>query len=381
MLLIILFAAVLLLTYANGANDNFKGTATLWGSNTLGYRQSLLLATVCTFAGSLCSGFFAQSLIKNFSGQGLVPDALVHSVPFVLSVALGAAATVLLATKLGFPVSTTHGIVGALVGAGLIGATGDINLGRLGDTFFLPLIAGPLMAVGLTAAFYPVVRHLRKIAGITSERRLEAERPALAAVSVASSAKQVHMTATPPLKNAQVSDDRTSSTASRHDTTRYTGAFLGIPFQTLVDKLHYVSGGAVCFARSLNDTPKFLGLLLLCQFFELKMNIFLLALVMVVGGLLHSKRVAHTMSKKITRLNAGQGLTANLSTSFLVIVASKFGLPVSTTHVSVGSIFGIGIVNGSADKKQMKSIVASWILTLPIAAFFSALFFLWFSTL
>jgi PiT family inorganic phosphate transporter len=295
-------------------------------------------------------------------------------------VALGAAATVLLATKFGFPVSTTHGIVGALVGAGLVGAAGDINFDKLGSTFFLPLVASPIMAMGLTAVFYPVLTRLRKSAGIIPASRVMTARPVRVPELVASGNDSMNITATAPLKVAEASGNTRELAIQQQYTTHYNGKFLGMRFQTLVDRLHLVSGGAVCFARSLNDTPKFLGLLLLCQFFGLKMNIFLLALVVIIGGLLHSKKVADTMSKKITRLNAGQGLTANLSTSFLVIIASRFGLPVSTTHVSVGSIFGIGLVNGTADKKQMKSIVASWVLTLPIAAFFSALFFLLFKT-
>ena len=110
-----LLIAVLFLTFSNGANDNFKGVATLWGSGTLNYRTALALATITTFAGSVCSYFFAEALIKNFSGKGLVPDEIAHSVNFVLSVALSAGTTVLLATRLGFPISTTHGLVGALV--------------------------------------------------------------------------------------------------------------------------------------------------------------------------------------------------------------------------------------------------------------------------
>ena len=85
---IAIFIAVLLLAYANGANDNFKGVATLWGSGTLHYKTALLLATVATFAGSICSYFFAQTLINNFSGKGLVPDAIIQSTGFVLSVAM-----------------------------------------------------------------------------------------------------------------------------------------------------------------------------------------------------------------------------------------------------------------------------------------------------
>ena len=119
MLLVFLFLAVLLLTYSNGANDNFKGVTTLWGSGTLAYRPALILATVATFAGSGCSYFFAEELIKNFSGKGLVPDEVIQSVDFVLAVALAAGVTVLLATRLGFPISTTHVSVGSIYGIGL----------------------------------------------------------------------------------------------------------------------------------------------------------------------------------------------------------------------------------------------------------------------
>ncbi len=365
-MLLFLLLATLLLAYANGANDNFKGTATLWGSSTLTYRQSLLLATVFTFAGSLCSYFFATALIQNFSGKGLVPDALVHSVPFILSVALGASFTVLLATKLGFPISTTHSLVGALVGAGLVGAGSAINFDKLGSTFFLPLLASPLMAIGLSAVFYSLFTRLRKTAGITAESCACLGNQRIP-VLLTRETNLIDAKAAPLLKATMASTEQCKM--------QYQGRLLGIRFQPLLNNLHCISAGAVSFARGMNDTPKLVALLLLCQFFELKVNILLLAIVMAIGGLLHAKRVASTMSHKITNLNPGQGFTANLVTSFLVIVASRFGLPVSTTHVSVGSIFGIGLVNGSADKKQISGITASWVLTLPIAAIISAGFY------
>jgi len=93
---------------------------------------------------------------------------------------------------------------------------------------------------------------------------------------------------------------------------------------------------------------------------------------MAAGGLINAKKVANTISKKITPMNHGQGFTANLVTGFLVIVASRFGVPVSTTHVSVGSIFGIGTVTRQANTKVVSEIVLSWVLTLPIAAALSA---------
>lgn len=88
----------------------------------------------------------------------------------------------------------------------------------------------------------------------------------------------------------------------------------------------------------------------------------------VVGGLLNARKVAETMSKKITTMNHGRGFTANLTTAILVVLASLFGLPVSTTHVSVGSLFGIGLTNGKANVRTMSAIVFLWLITLPCAA-------------
>jgi inorganic phosphate transporter, PiT family len=105
---------------------------------------------------------------------------------------------------------------------------------------------------------------------------------------------------------------------------------------------------------------------------DVKFGMLLVAVAMAVGGLLNAREVAITMSKKITPLNPGQGCTANLVTSFLVILASRFGLPVSTTHVSVGSLFGIGLITREANRRVVSAILMSWLLTLPIAAIVSA---------
>ena len=89
---------------------------------------------------------------------------------------------------------------------------------------------------------------------------------------------------------------------------------------------------------------------------------------MAIGGLISAKRVAETMSKKITRMNHGQGFSANLITGLIVIGASRLGLPVSTTHVSCGSLFGIGTATQQANWSVMGKILGAWMLTLPMAA-------------
>ena len=107
------------MAYSNGANDNFKGVASLFGSKTCAYKTAPGWAMVTTFCGSISAIFLAESLLKKFSGKGLVPDAFAGSEYFLLSIAIGAGVTVILATLAGFPISTTHVSVGALFGVGL----------------------------------------------------------------------------------------------------------------------------------------------------------------------------------------------------------------------------------------------------------------------
>src|SRR6202035_4881282 len=93
-----LLLTILFVAYTNGANDNFKGVATLFGSGTTSYRKALAWGTLTTFAGSVTALVLSAKLVSRFSGKGLVPDALVGNPEFVGAVALAAAITVFLAT-------------------------------------------------------------------------------------------------------------------------------------------------------------------------------------------------------------------------------------------------------------------------------------------
>ena len=139
-----------------------------------------------------------------------------------------------------------------------------------------------------------------------------------------------------------------------------------------MDGAHFLSAGVVSFARGLNDTPKIVAMLLLLKALDIRWGFFAVASTMAIGGLLNSRRIAETMSHKITAMNHGQGFSANLATGILVILASFFGLPVSTTHVSVGALFGIGLTTGQANPRVMTNIALSWIITLPCAALLAA---------
>jgi hypothetical protein len=163
-----LILAALVLAFANGSNDNFKAVATLYGSGAMGYRAALRLATGAQIAGSLASVVIAGTLLKAFSGKGLVPADVVANPAFLMSVGVGAAVSVLLATRLGLPVSTTHALIGVLVGAG-IALEGNVAWGALGRGFFLPLLVSPLLAFASAAVLYPTAHGIRKRLGIGAD--------------------------------------------------------------------------------------------------------------------------------------------------------------------------------------------------------------------
>lgn len=368
--MIALFAGFfgLFLAYANGANDNFKGVATLYGSRTASYRTALIWATATTFAGSVAAVLLAQGLIATFSGRGLIPDATLALKSFALAVMVGSALTVMLATKFGFPISTTHALTGALVGAGWIASNGQVNFGKLGASFFGPLLASPVLAIGLTLIIYPLFKFVKARVGVKKDL----------CVCIGTNVVATHPIGTSPsVAMAQLQHTMPSIAIGTTATCRekYSGRVIGVDAGKAVDYLHFLSAGIVSFARGLNDTPKIAALLLAGAVLPPTVIFVAVALVMAIGGWLNSKKVAETMSNGVTVMNPGQGFVANLVTGVIVIFASKFGVPVSTTHVSCGAIFGVGVVTKQANVKTIASILLAWVTTLPVAAATSALAF------
>ena len=357
--MIIILLATCFLAYSNGANDNFKGVATLFGSQTISYKKALWWATITTFAGSVTSVFFAATLAKRFSGKGLVPDMIAASPDFLLAVIIGAGLTVIIATLTGFPISTTHSLTGALVGAGIMAVGREVNFNLLGSAFVLPLFLSPFIALSLGAICYLFLRTLRLRLGITKEWCL--------CVGETRSVLPIPQPTSAISFDAPASID-VSLGSQGSCSQRYSGRMMGVNIQKAMDFAHFISAGIVCFARALNDTPKIAALFLAAGASGIHIGMTTVGVAMAVGGLINARKVAETMSKKITTMNHGQGFSANLVTGILVIFASKLGIPVSTTHVSVGSIFGIGLITGQANRRVVSEILMSWVLTLPMGA-------------
>lgn len=313
---ILFFVIVASLAFANGANDNFKGVATLWGGGDLSYRQAWCVANAATFLGACVAVYLGAEVAKTFSGKGVVGQDVLDSHTFAIAFAAGAAATVFLATFLRFPISTTHSILGSLAGAGVALAAGDVNLQPLIQKGVIPLLVSPLIAAVSTFVLWKIGLQVFKPSAFTQK------------------------------------------------------------IDSFTRPIHILSGSAVCFSRAINDTPKIASIALIGGASGMSHGAIYVSIgiVMTLGGILFVRRIAEVMSQKITKMKSNEGLTGNLVTAFLVIIASKIGLAVSTTHVSVGALFGIGAENSKADKGKVIGIILSWVLTLPIAFTFAFFF-------
>jgi PiT family inorganic phosphate transporter len=350
--LVIVAGIVLVLAWANGANDIAKGVATVVGNGTAKARHGVLWGSLWTALGGLAAVLWGTALLQAFSGGYLSPGFQVD-MGFVFSVVMGAVLWVLGASLFGLPVSTTHALLGGLVGATMVRAgPGGLLVGAVANKALLPLLLSPLIAVLLCAALLYlarwVARKLPRWSPVCCERREWLRNPFVCA--------------------EHEGVERPSPRVERAWTA-----------------LHWLSSGATSFARGLNDTPKIAAFLVLAltlspglrladQPLTTSLAIVAVVAAMTLGCLWGGFRVLEVMAHRITPMDASSGLVANLGTSALVLLASPFGLPVSTTHVSAGSLMGLRW----ADKRKPESgdalrmVLLGWLVTLPVAAIFAA---------
>ena len=358
---------VMALAYANGTNDVSKAIATLVGSGVTNYRTAIIWGTAWTMAGALLSAFVAGAMLKTFS-EGLIQSDI--AVPPVLAptILIGAMAWVLVASRFGLPVSTTHALTGALVGAGLvsIGSQGLIwpaITGKIG----LPLLLSPVLAVTVSFLVHPMVKRV-------------AERWEGACLCVM------------PASRALVTIDARGNTRTLIQTSVLGQPVVSVPSQCnraglqglviSLDSVHWLSSGLASLARGANDTPKIMAMLLLGSASASWPNataqigtLAAVALAMGLGSYIGGFRVTKVLAEKVTRMDHVEGLSANLTTSSLVLVSATMGLPVSTTHVSSSAIIGIGVLKGLGAVRwaTVRDMVLAWIVTLPASALLAAL--------
>ena len=295
-------------------------------------------------------------MIRAFSGKGIIPAELLDA-PLLASIVIAAAITVLLATRLGFPVSTTHALVGGIAGAGIIAAGGALEFLVLARAFALPLLVGPILAVGLAYFGLRLARRASRTLGIEAasclcltQTQVQTACPvhgtgALAIASPRSLA--LYSTASAIRLSSGIDPECRDESVDRGIALTVGGALtLG----------HLLSAALVGFARGLNDTPKIVGLIAGVGIISISQGTIAVALTMATGGLISARRVAETLSHEITPMTPSQGLVGNLATSGLGqagVVAQNIesgGLEITGEGSVLGSCTGAGIfarrVNG-----------------------------------
>ncbi len=358
---------VLSLAFANGANDVSKAIATLVGSGVADYRTAILWGTFWTTVGAGLSGLVATAMVKTFS-QGLLAPGVASSSILATAVLAGAVLWVLVATRSGLPVSTTHALTGAIVGTGLVAfGTEGLLWEGIGKKILLPLILSPLLALMVSGLIHSLVRTLAARWEGTCLCVMPTAR-ALVMIDTQGATRTLFQTAAlgQPVVTVPAQCDRAG----------LKGLVVGL------DSIHWCSSGLASLARGMNDAPKIAAIMLLGSAVTTwssgsfqAIALIGVAVAMGLGSYVAGRRVTQVLAENVTRMDHSEGLSANLTTSSLVFVSAVMGLPVSTTHVSSSSIIGIGLLNGLSSIRwpTVRDMVLAWVVTLPASALLAAL--------
>lgn len=349
----LLVALTLLVAVANGANDVSKGVATLVGSGVTDLRRALFWGTAWTVAGGVIAVFASQGLVAVFSGKGLL--AATPGTDFLVAVAVGAIGWLIIATRTGLPVSTTHSLVGGLVGVGIAaeGVSG-VQWAAVATKIAVPLAVSPLVALAFMMASYPLIgfafrRFNRYCVCVGREEPVVPGAGSTAALTGGSAMRVI------------AGADCASAVVARVNA---------------MDSMHWLTSGATSLFRGMNDTPKILALGVLAAAatgIATEWFFLLVALAMGAGSYVAGRLVTETLAGKVTTIRRDDGFAANLVTSALVGIASFYALPVSTTHISTGAITGVGVRKGDVRWRMVRDMAVAWVVTLPIAGIIAGL--------
>ena len=352
------------IAFMNGTNDVSKGIATLVGSGVTNYKKAILWGTLWTGIGGLAGAYLAGAMLDTF-GKGLLQPGTTASFAAAAATILGATIWVAFASRTGLPVSTTHAIVGSLVGvAATAYGPGAVVWQALEKKIALPLLLSPMMALILTF----LTARIARWSGAFSDRAADCvcvEMPAAVHAVAAGEGLGYGVNAFSEVSVRVETGPSESCAVERPAGARIT-----------LNHLHWLTSGGTSFARGLNDAPKMVAIVLAAAALaggkpNLKLAAFaIITLGMIAGSLVGGRRVTQILAEKVTRMNHREGFTANLITALLVGSGAGFGLPMSTTQVSSGAIFGIGAEakDGRVHWKVVWQIIGAWVITLPCSA-------------
>ena len=386
-----------------GANDVANAMATSVGSKAITIKQAIILAAIFEFAGAYLAGGQVTKTIR----KGIVdlnafadnPDLLIWG---MLAALLAAGTWLLIASSKGWPVSTTHSIVGAVVGFAAVGVSVDaVSWGKVG-TIVMSWVISPLLAGSISFA---VFTSIQKLVMNTDDPLSNAKKYGpfylflvgfvIALVTIKKGLKHIGLDVNGGMEFVyaailgaliafigmllirRVKFDKSLEVRSHFANVEKIFAVLMI-----------FTASAMAFAHGSNDVANAVGpmaaVISIAQSGSIAAKSALPGWVLLVGGIgivvglaTLGYKVMATVGKNITELTPTRGFSAEIAAATTVVLASYTGIPISTTHTLVGAILGVGLARGIAaiDLRVVGRIFMSWIITLPAGAILSIMFF------
>ncbi|WP_022940206.1 inorganic phosphate transporter [Psychromonas hadalis] len=403
---LVIFAALVgfLMAWGIGANDVANAMGTSVGSKALTIKQAIIIAMIFEFAGAYLAGGEVTSTIRN----GIIDASFYVEQPellvFGMTAALLAAGTwLIVASYYGWPVSTTHSIVGAIVGFSAVGVGMDSVIwtkvgGIIGSWIITPLISGIIA--------YLIFMSSQKLIFNTKDPIANAKKYVPLYMFMAGFMLSL-VTIVKGLKHVGLH----FSTSDAFLLAALVGAIVAIIGKFFISrvkidpqadkKMHFanvekifavlmiITACAMAFAHGSNDVANAIGPLaavvsIVGHNGEIGATADLAWWILPLGGVgivlglaIFGKRVMATIGTGITHLTPSRGFAAELAAASTVVIASGTGLPISTTQTLVGAVLGVGMARGIAalNLGVVRNIVISWVVTLPIGAGLSIIFF------
>lgn len=409
-LLILACVFGLFMAWGIGANDVANAMGTSVGSRALTMKQAIIVAMIFEFAGAYLAGGEVTETVRSgiveLSVMSEHPDLFVFG---MLSALLAAGTWLLIASILGWPVSTTHSIVGAIIGFAAVGISADAVQWDKVWGIVASWVTSPVLAGVLSFWIFRSVQHLILD---TEDPFANAKRYIpfymfavgffLSMVTLLKGLKYVlksHQFEPSFLESAMIAAvigllvaaigvymmSRISQDIAADKSNRFTSV------ERVFGVLMIFTACAMAFAHGSNDVANAVGpmaaVISVIQSGEVSAKAAVAPWVLLVGGIgivvglaTYGYKVIQTIGKKITELTPSRGFAAEMSAAATVVIASGIGMPVSTTHTLVGAVLGVGLARGigALNLRVIGSIFASWVITLPAGAGLSILFFFFF---
>jgi PiT family inorganic phosphate transporter len=352
--LVAIFALSVTFDYINGFHDTANAIATSVSTRALKPEHAILLSATANFVGALVFGTAVAGTI----GSGIVQDShILANGSMVLGAALiGAITWNLITWALAIPSSSSHALVGGLIGAAWASAGADaVQWGNFVVKVLVPLISSPVLGVAI--GFAAMVVLLNAIGWMNPRHAVAAYRRGRAPET--GQAPDATIAAGPPAE-----PDPVVGTSPKRINDRFR-------------RLQVLSATYMALSHGSNDAQKTMGIMTLALFSAGAIHdktvpvwvILLAATAMSLGTAAGGWRIMKTMGQKVVKLDPVHGFAAETTAASIILAASHFGMPVSTTHVISSAIMGVGASDRASAVHWgvARSIVTAWILTIPCA--------------